>query len=139
MAIRSAAEASHGSESSDLKFGLSVLEAIRDEVGMEMELYLELHSLWQPKAAQKLARELERFSLAWIEDPIRADHTEELAELRKVASMPVACGENLGSGVNGYRQMIRQQAVDVMIMDLAGAEASLTHCHLCPSRRMQTS
>lgn len=113
-----AAEASGGSESADLSFGLSVLEAIRDEVGMEMDLYLELHSLWQPKAAEKLAKELERFSLAWIEDPIRADHTEELADLRKIASMPVACGENLGSGVNGYRHMIQQQAVDVMIMDL---------------------
>lgn len=113
-----AAEATHGSENSDLRFGLSVLEAIREEVGMEMDLYLELHSLWQPKAAEKLAKELERFSLAWIEDPIRADHTEELAALRHVASMPVACGENLGSGANGYKQMIRQQAVDVMIMDL---------------------
>ena len=113
-----AAEASNGSESSDLSFGLSVLDAIREEVGMEMDLYLELHSLWQPEAAQKLAKELERYSLAWIEDPIRADHTEELAVLRKVASMPVACGENLGSGVNGYSQMIKHQAVDVMIMDL---------------------
>ena len=32
--------------------------------------------------------------------------------------MPIACGENLGSGVNGYQQLISQQAVDVLIMDL---------------------
>lgn len=113
-----AAEASKGGIDADLGFGISVLEAIRAEVGMEMELYLELHSLWQPEAAHKLVRELERFSLAWVEDPIRADNTADLARLRDAATMPIACGENLGSGANGYLSMIERQAVDVMIMDL---------------------
>lgn len=113
-----AAEASNGGLDADLSFGLSILDAIREEVGMEMDLYLELHSLWQPKAAQRLIAELEKYSLAWIEDPIRADHTSELATLKGMASMPVAVGENLGSGFNGYQEMIRQRAVDVMIMDL---------------------
>ena len=113
-----AAEAARGSTEADLSFGLSVLEAIREEVGMEMDLYLELHSLWQPEAAHRLIQELERFSLAWIEDPIRADRAPELAKLRDSSSMPIACGENLGSGFNGYQLLIEQRAVDVMIMDL---------------------
>lgn len=113
-----AAEASGGLAEADFSFGLSVLEAIRDEVGMEMDLYLELHSLWQPEAAQKLVRELEKFSLAWVEDPIRADNLDQLAQLREISTMPIACGENLGSGANGYDLMIEKQAVDVMILDL---------------------
>jgi galactonate dehydratase len=113
-----AAEASRGRPDADFSFGLSVLEAIRSEVGMEIDLYLELHSLWQPEAAQKLLRELDRFSLTWVEDPIRADKTAELARLRELATMPIACGENLGSGANGYQIMIERHAVDVMIMDL---------------------
>lgn len=113
-----AAEAAKGSIEADLGFGISVLEAIREEVGMEMDLYLELHSLWQPDAAHRLIQELEGFSLAWIEDPIRADRSTELAKLRDVSSMPIACGENLGSGYNGYQLLIEQKAVDVMIMDL---------------------
>ena len=112
------AETARGGIDADLKFGLSVLDAIRSEVGMEIDLYLELHSLWQPAAAHRLVAELERFSLAWVEDPIRADHVAHLARLRSEASMPIACGENLGSGANGYAAMIEQQAVDVMIMDL---------------------
>jgi galactonate dehydratase len=113
-----AAESTGGSSDADLGFGLSVLEAIREEVGMEMDLYLELHSLWQPEAAAKLIRELEKFDLKWVEDPIRADQLTELAALTELAKMPVACGENLGSGANGYRSMIDTKAVDVMIMDL---------------------
>lgn len=65
-----------------------------------------------------MIQELERFSLAWIEDPIRADRAPELAKLRDASSMPIACGENLGSGFNGYQLLIEQRAVDVMIMDL---------------------
>jgi galactonate dehydratase len=112
------AESSRGAIDADLTFGIAVLDAIRSEVGMEIDLYLELHSLWQPEAAHRLVAELERFSLAWVEDPIRADHVAHLARLRTEASMPIACGENLGSGANGYAAMIEQQAVDVMIMDL---------------------
>ena len=112
------AESSAGGLDADLSFGLSVLEAIRDEVGMEMDLYLELHSLWKPEAAARLIREVEKFSLKWVEDPIRADQLTELAALTGSAQMPIACGENLGSGVNGYLSMIDKKAVDVMIMDL---------------------
>lgn len=112
------AESARGGIDADLSYGLSVLDAIRSEVGMEIDLYVELHSLWQPEAAQRLVTELARFSLAWVEDPIRADHVGSLAMLRGQASMPIACGENLGSGANGYSAMIEQQAVDVMIMDL---------------------
>lgn len=112
------AESSAGGLDADLSFGLSVLEAIRDEVGMEMDLYLELHSLWRPEAAARLIREVEKFSLKWVEDPIRADQLTELAALTGSAKMPIACGENLGSGANGYRSMIEKKAVDVMIMDL---------------------
>jgi L-alanine-DL-glutamate epimerase-like enolase superfamily enzyme len=112
------AESSRGGIDADLSYGLSVLDAIRNEVGMEIELYLELHSLWQPEAAARLVTEVERFSLAWVEDPIRADRVASLAQLRNRASMPIACGENLGSGANGYSAMIEQHAVDVMIMDL---------------------
>lgn len=112
------AESARGGVDADLSYGLSVLDAIRTEVGMEIDLYLELHSLWQPAAAHRLVAELERFSLYWVEDPIRADHLADLARLRSDATMPIACGENLGSGANGYAAMIEQQAVDVMIMDL---------------------
>ena len=112
------AEKTHGGIDADLSFGLSVLDSIRNEVGMDIDLYLELHSLWQPEAAHQLVNEVERFSLSWVEDPIRADNMGQLARLREKARMPIACGENLGSGANGYPAMIEQQAVDVMIMDL---------------------
>lgn len=113
-----AAEASRGQRNADLGFGLSVLDAIRETVGLSIDLYLELHSLWEPEAARDLVSRLDQYSLAWVEDPIRADRVVPLRQLREHATMPIAVGENLGAGANGYPLMLDHQAVDVMIVDL---------------------
>lgn len=113
-----AAEESGGSHAADLSLGLRVLDEIRDAVGFDMDVYLELHSLWQPDAAATLLESLTPYRLAWVEDPIRADNIEGLRRLREGATMPLAVGENLGSGVNGYPLIVEAHAVDTMIMDL---------------------
>lgn len=113
-----AAEEARGGTDADFRFGLRVLDDIREAVGSSMEIYVELHSLWQFDAAEKLIRELSRFDVAWVEDPIRADNIEGLRALRDMATMPIAVGENLGAGLNGYPLIIEAEAVDVMIMDL---------------------
>jgi galactonate dehydratase len=113
-----AAEDTKGATDADFRFGLDVLNQIREAVGEDMDVYVELHSLWQPEAAARLLRELAPYNLAWVEDPIRADDIEGLRRLRDVATMPLAVGENLGSGRNGYPLIIEAQAVDTMIMDL---------------------
>lgn len=112
------AEEMGGGIGGDLSFGLRVLDEIREAVGHDMDVYLELHSLWQPDAAAQLIERLAPYNLAWVEDPIRADNIDGLRKLREMASMPLAVGENLGSGVNGYPLIVEAHAVDTMIMDL---------------------
>jgi len=113
-----AAEKVRGAVEIDLSFGLSVLERIRSAVGNQMDLYLEVHSLLNLDAALKLSEAVREFELTWIEDPIRADRTADLAVLRASSSAPVAVGENMGSGANGYGALIQAQAVDTVIVDL---------------------
>ncbi|TQK17648.1 L-alanine-DL-glutamate epimerase-like enolase superfamily enzyme [Microbacterium sp. SLBN-154] len=113
-----AAEASGGDHTADLRFGLSVLDEIRSAVGNEMELYVELHSLWQPAGAERLLRALERFDLTWAEDPLRADHHSALSSLRGKVGVPIAVGENLGAGFNGFGPLIASGGVDVAILDI---------------------
>jgi L-alanine-DL-glutamate epimerase-like enolase superfamily enzyme len=113
-----AAEEARGGPDLDLRFGLSVIEAIRDAVGDKIDIYIELHSLLGLDAALTLARELERFEPTWIEDPIRADRMEDLAALHDSTSLHVAVGENLGSGANGYPRMIDENIVDTVILDV---------------------
>lgn len=113
-----AAEESGGSLEADLSFGLGVLSDIREAVGSQIDLYVELHSLWRLEAGLRLIEALEPFDIAWVEDPIRADDVAGLRVLRDAASMQLAVGENVGAGSNGYPAIIQASAVDTLIMDL---------------------
>ena len=112
------AEHAGGRLPADFQFGLSILERIRSAVGDSIDLYLELHSLWSPEAAAELLGLLEPFSPRWVEDPIRADHTQDIARLQQGSRVPIALGENLGAGQHGYSSLIDAGSVDVLILDL---------------------
>lgn len=113
-----AAEESRGDHTADLRFGLSVLDAIRSEVGDAMDLYVELHSLWQPKGAERVLKALEPYGLTWAEDPVRSDHHRVLGALRQSTGVPFAVGENLGAGFNGYRPLFEAGGTDVAVVDI---------------------
>jgi L-alanine-DL-glutamate epimerase-like enolase superfamily enzyme len=113
-----AAEIAQGGPDIDLSFGLRVLDAIRESVGDSIDLYVEMHSLLGLDAAVKLASELQRYDLTWFEDPIRGDSVGELVTLKESTSVPIAVGENIGAGRNGYRPLIENRAVDTLIADL---------------------
>lgn len=112
-----AAESSRGDHRADLREGLKVLEAIRNEVGHDIELYLELHSLWTLPGAKRLLRAVEEFEPTWVEDPIRADKVEPLMELKRSTALPIASGESL-TGRRGFKPLLDGAALDVAIVDL---------------------
>ena len=113
-----AAEASAGDHRTNLDFGLAVLDEIRDAVGDQMDLYLELHSLWTLGGAERLLKALERFDLAWVEDPLRADHAQALQSLKQATGIPIAVGESIGGGLSPYRTLLESRSIDVAIVDL---------------------
>lgn len=112
------AEEAMGSHTADLRFGLGVLDEIRSAVGDDIAVYVELHSLWQPAGARRLLRELERFDLAWVEDPLRADHVDAMAALKAESGLTIAVGESVGAGINAYKPLLDARAIDVAIIDI---------------------
>ena len=70
-----------GIEYRDLQAGLEPVRKIREAVGREMEIMIEGHGFWSLPAAVQIARALEEFEPAWVEDLIRADDPTALAAL----------------------------------------------------------
>ena len=112
-----AAEESRGDHRADLRPGLKILEAIRGEVGADVELYLELHSMWTLRGSERLLRAVEEFQPTWVEDPMRADDVHAIARLHDDASVPIAAGETL-AGQRGYKPLLDAGAIDVAIVDV---------------------
>jgi L-alanine-DL-glutamate epimerase-like enolase superfamily enzyme len=94
-----AAEASNGTRISltDLDKALEPFKRIRDAVGRDMEIMVELHGLWTLPPALRIAEALKPYDVAWLEEPIRYNELDAMAELARHTSTPIAASERLAS------------------------------------------
>jgi galactonate dehydratase len=96
---------------------VALAEAVRDAVGPDVELLIEMHGRFNPTTAIEMTQELARFSPAWIEEPVPP---ENLAALKKVAehvTAPIATGERLHTRFD-YRELLELQAADIIQPDI---------------------
>ncbi len=96
---------------------VALVEAVRNAVGPDIELLIEMHGRFNPATAVELARELEPFKPSWIEEPVPP---ENLAALKKVSdklNIPIATGERIHTRYD-YRQLFELQAADIIQPDI---------------------
>ncbi|GCE51198.1 galactonate dehydratase [Thermosporothrix hazakensis] len=96
---------------------VALVEAVRDAIGPEAELLIEMHGRFNPATAIEMARLLEPFEPSWIEEPVPP---ENLAALKKVAnrvSIPVATGERIHAR-HEFREIFELQAADIIQPDI---------------------
>ena len=115
-----AAEASSGTRISlkDIDRALEPFEKIRDAVGNDMEIMVELHGLWTLPPALRIAEALKPFNVAWLEEPIRYNELDALADLARHTSFPIAASERLATR-QMFKQLIDKRAASVIMIDLA--------------------
>ena len=71
----------------------SLVKAVKEEVGYSIELAADCWMSWNLNFAMKMARKLERYELAWIEEPLLPDDLKGYTKLSK-EGVPVAAGEH---------------------------------------------
>jgi L-alanine-DL-glutamate epimerase-like enolase superfamily enzyme len=113
-----AGERSGGTDisSQDLAEGVAVIEAIRGAVPA-MDIMVELHGLWNLRAATKICRALAPLQPFWVEDPLRPDAVDALARLADDVEVPIATGETC-VGRRGFLPLLERGAVSVVTADL---------------------
>lgn len=100
----------------DLAGGIEIVAAIREAVGFDLQLMIELHGLWQPGAAAVICEALRPYRPTWVEDPVRPDAVDALAALRREVDTPLALGETC-VGRRGFLPLLQAHAVDVITVD----------------------
>lgn len=100
----------------DLDTTVDLFRRIRDAVGFDMEIMVDLHTLWDLPTATRIARALEEVAPTWLEDPIRPDDVGALAEFRRSTRVPTTAGETLGTRWS-YRDILERRALDVIMCD----------------------
>jgi galactonate dehydratase len=93
------------------------VKAVRDAVGPEIEILVEVHRRLSPNEAIRIANRLEEFSPFWYEEPIDAEDMDGLAEVRRRINLPVVTGEALYSK-SQFAQVFAQRAADILNPDV---------------------
>jgi galactonate dehydratase len=95
---------------------LSLVEAVRDAVGPDVEILVEMHGRFTPAQAIAIARELESFAPGWIEEPVPPENLRALAKVARKVNVPVATGERIHNRFE-FRELFELQAADVIQPD----------------------
>ena len=107
-------------ERAEKKYVISLVEAVRDAVGPDVEILIEMHGRFNPVTAVEFARELAPFKPSWLEEPVPP---ENIAAQKKAADaiaplgIPVATGERLHT-MYEYRELFELQACDIIQPDI---------------------
>lgn len=100
-----------------LKTTVDRVKAIREAVGPDIDIIIELHSLTDTNTAIQLGRELEEFKCFFYEEPVHPLNVESMLEIAKNVKIPIATGERL-FGRWAYREYFEKRAVHIIQPDL---------------------
>lgn len=70
---------------------------VREAVGEEVDLCLELHRRLEPGLAVQLSARLEPYNPMFLEDPIRPDNFDEMGRVASQCRIPIATGERINT------------------------------------------
>jgi galactonate dehydratase len=100
-----------------LATAVDIVAAIRDAVGPDVGLMVEMHGRFTAATAVAAARALEPYRPEWIEEPVPPYHPAALRQVRVGTSLPIATGERVHE-LSGFRELFEDGTVDVVQADL---------------------
>lgn len=79
----------------DLERSEAFCRALRTAVGARADLLFGTHGQFTTSGARRVARRIEPYEPLWFEEPVAAEMPEQMAEVARSTSTPVATGERL--------------------------------------------
>lgn len=101
-----------------LKEDIERLEVIRDVIGFDKDLMVDVNRAWDLKTATEAVRLLEPLAPRWLEEPLRwADDRRQLKLLSQRTTIPLSGGESEMT-MYGCRAMLEEQAIQILQFDV---------------------
>jgi D-galactarolactone cycloisomerase len=96
---------------------LQRLELVREVIGPDRDLMVDVNRGWDLATAVEGARLLEPLGLRWLEEPVRwADDRRELKLLAQKTRIPLSAGESELTSY-GCRALLEEQAIQILQFD----------------------
>ncbi len=97
---------------------VAMVAAVRDAVGFNIDLGLEIHRNLRPEEAIILARELLPFRILYYEDPLAPESLEPMEYIAKTVPLPMATGERFYN-IYQFKDLIDRKIVSLIRPDLS--------------------
>jgi L-alanine-DL-glutamate epimerase-like enolase superfamily enzyme len=91
--------------------------AVRKAIGPERKLMIDANQGLTLDGALRLARRLEQYRVAWLEEPFAKDDIESYLRLASQTEIPLAAGER-EFGVPPFRRLVESRCISVVQPDL---------------------
>lgn len=99
---------------------IEIVAAVRDAVGPDVEIMIEMHGRFCPAQAIAIAKDLEPYEPTWVEEPVPPENLKALKKASDGIRIPVATGERIENRY-GYRELLELQACDIIQPDISNA------------------
>jgi L-alanine-DL-glutamate epimerase-like enolase superfamily enzyme len=96
---------------------VKIVEMVVEAAGPNIDVAADVHTRLDVTSAIRLAKDLEQFHLLWLEEPVPPENIAAMREVKRATSTPICAGENLYLR-HGFRDLIEQQAVDIIMPDI---------------------
>ncbi|MBX5328974.1 MAG: dipeptide epimerase [Candidatus Bathyarchaeota archaeon] len=93
------------------------IKLIREAVGEEIQIRIDANQGWTPKQAIEALNKMEKFNIQFAEQPVSAEDTEGLREVKKNSPIPIMADESVHSPKDALR-LIQAEAVDLINIKL---------------------
>jgi galactonate dehydratase len=98
--------------------GLVPVRRIREAFGNRIQIMMEFHGLWCLPCAVKIAKALEPYGVAWLEEMLPQDNLAAYGTLSRRVTQPLCISERLLTRW-GFRELLENGAASIIMPDLA--------------------
>jgi galactonate dehydratase len=107
----------------------AIVAAVREAVGADVAIFVEMHGRFTPASAARVAAMLEPYDPEWIEEPVPPENAAALRRVRASTRIPIATGERAHS-IADIREFVETGAADILQTDLTHFGGFLPMKHL---------
>jgi galactonate dehydratase len=103
-----------------IRYAEKCVAAMRDAVGEGIDIMVDCHARPSPRMGMRFAKALDPYGLYFFEEPCWPERLDDIADIQRAVSTPVATGERLIT-VHPFRELLEKRAASVLQPDI-------THC-----------
>jgi galactonate dehydratase len=103
---------------SEIARAAEYVQAVREALGLELELLIDAHARFDVASAIRAARALEPAKPVWFEEPIPVESINAFRQVRENTTIPLCVGERHFTRWD-YAELFKERLVDYVMPDIA--------------------